>query len=228
MSEIEPKPEPVSEPVSEPKSEAETEIEKQPAPPRKKVKVHGKLKLDLDGLSVFQQRFVKEYMVDYCARDAIVRAGYKGDNSGTRGSNMLRNKRVRAKIAKEQEKMSKKLEITQERILHEYEKIAFANVRDVVEWDKNKLTLKKSSTLSEDTSAAIEEVSITNNRGSKAVKVRMHDKKGALDSLARHLGLFNDKIELRGSNNKPISFINITAIGGSDGETVPDNDGERR
>jgi phage terminase small subunit len=35
-------------------------------------------------------------------------------------------------------------------------------------------------------------------------KIKLSDKKGALDSLARHLGMFTDKTEISGPNGGPI------------------------
>ena len=75
----------------------------------------------------------------------------------------------------------------------------FADVRDVLEWDKDGVTLKDSAGLSEDAVRAVAEVSETAGvSGVKTVRIKLHDKKGALDSLARHLGLFApERIDLR-------------------------------
>ena len=55
--------------------------------------------------------------------------------------------------------------------------------------------------LSPEQTAAISEMS-HNQKG--AVRIKLHDKKAALDSLAKHLGLFTDKLEVTGKDGAPL------------------------
>lgn len=152
-------------------------------------------------LTAKQQRFVKEYLVDLNATKACIRAGYSVKSADKIGSQLLGKSGVAAAIAAAQEKLAKKLEITQERVLREYAKLAFSDIRNVVRWGesvmvkmeddgevvvRNTLALVSSSDIDDDTAAAVEEVS----EGKTGLKVKMHDKARALDALAKHLGLF--------------------------------------
>jgi phage terminase small subunit len=83
----------------------------------------------------------------------------------------------------------------------ELAKIAFANMRDF--WPTEGETLDLSR-LDPDRTAAIEEVDIdeaidTAGTLHRRVRVKLHDKLGALTSLARHLGMFVDRHFVAGS-----------------------------
>ena len=75
-----------------------------------------------------------------------------------------------------------RLGITSDRVLQEYARIAFADLRRVAHWGAKGFTLKAGG----DT-AAISEI-VGSGRG--GYRVKLYDKKAALDAIARHLGLF--------------------------------------
>jgi phage terminase small subunit len=82
-----------------------------------------------------------------------------------------------------------RLGITAERVLQEYARIAFADLRRVVDWGPDGLVLKTPEALSDADAAAISEITAA-GAGSKNYRVRLYDKKAALDAIARHLGMF--------------------------------------
>lgn len=65
--------------------------------------------------------------------------------------------------------------------------------------------LQDSEALDDDTAAAISEVSQTK----EGVKIKLHDKKGALVDLGRHLGLFTDRVEHSGAVAHTITQIEL-------------------
>ena len=81
-----------------------------------------------------------------------------------------------------------RLGITRERVLREYGRLAFANLRDIVEWDAEGLEVKPSQDLTDDDAAAVAEI-VTASDGGKPYRVKLHDKKPALDAIARYLGM---------------------------------------
>lgn len=83
---------------------------------------------------------------------------------------------------------AKRTQITADRVLREFARIAFADIRSFTEAGQKSLTVKSLDALSADDTAAIAEVSGAAN--GKTVKVKLHDKKHALDRIARHLGLY--------------------------------------
>jgi hypothetical protein len=75
-------------------------------------------------------------------------------------------------------------DITRERIMNELAKIAFADPRDVMKWGPEGLTLLDSDQLSEDGIATVAEVCETRTKDGGSLRLKMHDKVKALDSLA--------------------------------------------
>lgn len=108
---------------------------------------------------------------------------------------------------------AKRAEITAERVMREYARIGFSDIRNAVNWNAittetgeedeegvpktvtyNEVALVGSDEIDFDTARAIAEISQTKDG---ALKVKFHDKKGALDSMARALGMFVDRTDLR-------------------------------
>jgi phage terminase small subunit len=81
-----------------------------------------------------------------------------------------------------------RLGVTVERVLEEYAHIAFADLRHIVEWGPQGVVFKPAETLSEADAAAISEIAPTGGPGK--YRVKLYNKKAALDAIARHLGMF--------------------------------------
>lgn len=156
-----------------------------------------------------KRRFVCEYLIDLNATQAAIRAGFSERTARSQGQRLLTNVDVQQAIAEAQQKRSERTEITQDRVLREYARLAFADIRKVAKWGesvavtledgegetilKHSVALLSSADIDDDTALAIEEVS----EGKAGLKIKMHDKKGALDSVARHLGMFVDRSEIK-------------------------------
>jgi len=82
-----------------------------------------------------------------------------------------------------------RLGITPERVLQEYARIAFSDMRRIVDWDDGgKMLARPSTGLSEDDAPAIAEIVASAGKGI-VYRIKLHDKRPVLDALARHLGL---------------------------------------
>jgi len=134
-----------------------------------------------------QERFCHEYLIDLNATQATLRAGYKDQKSAAK---VMRNPGVQARIAELQAGRSKRTAITADRVLEELALIGFADLADFVEWDTGRVTLKNSETLDAAKRRAIIEVAQARDG---SVKIKLADKKGSLDSIGRHLGMFIDR-----------------------------------
>ena len=82
-----------------------------------------------------------------------------------------------------------RLGVTPERVLQEYARIAFADLRRFADWGTGGLVLRTPGALSDADAAAISEIT-TAGAGSGNYRVKLYDKKAALDAIARHLGMF--------------------------------------
>lgn len=156
------------------------------------------------------ERFAQEYLVDLVAGRAYERAGYKskGAAADTNGHRLLRNDQVRARINELKQKRAEALAVTQEEVVAELIKLGFANMADFLRVTTHGDPFLDLSGLTRDQSAALSEVTVedfTDGRGEDArdvrrVRVKLHDKKGALVKLAEHLGAFGPK----GTREDPI------------------------
>jgi hypothetical protein len=84
-----------------------------------------------------------------------------------------------------------RLGITPDRVLEEYRRIAFANLSHIVDWDDGKMTIKAANLLSPDDVAAISEIVQSAAGERKPYRVKLYDKKAALDAIARYLGMLS-------------------------------------
>jgi phage terminase small subunit len=143
-------------------------------------------------LSPRQQRFIEEYLVDLNATRAAIRAGYARQSAARQGSRLLANARIRAAVDDAITLRSHRTGITQDQVLREYARLAFSDLRQVASWGPNGLTVIPSAALGDDAAAMLAEVHETRTAAGGTVRVKLHEKRGALDALARHLGLFNE------------------------------------
>ena len=139
-----------------------------------------------------QQQFVREYLIDLNATQAAIRAGYSARSAEVQGARLLGEAKIAAAIKAAQEKRARKTEVDAARVVQEYARIAFADIKNAVAWGSNTVTLKASDDLPADVTAAISEVRETKD----GVQIKFHSKTAALDSLARHLGMFKDVLKL--------------------------------
>jgi phage terminase small subunit len=141
-----------------------------------------------------QCAFVKEYLLDLNAAEAARRAGYKAKSqSGLKiqGARLLRHPVIRDEIAKAMQDHPERLRITADMVLNEYAKLAFADPRRLINWGPDGVTLSLSSDLTEAEVAQIAEVVQTRSSRGDSLRVKLRDRKAALDALARYLGLFD-------------------------------------
>ena len=141
-----------------------------------------------------QARFVEEYLIDLNGAAAVRRAGYKHKRPDALAYDLLRKQEICEALKAEQLERSARTGITADRVIKEIARIAFADPRAVMSWGPNGVTLRESSELSDDEAATVAEVAETwTDSGGGSRKVKLHDKVAALEKLARHVGLYEEK-----------------------------------
>jgi phage terminase small subunit len=151
-----------------------------------------------------QQRFVDEYLVDLNATQAAIRAGYSAKTANRIATENLSKLDIQAAIAERQKALQAKVEITQEMVIRELAKIAFGDQRRVMAWGPDGVKLRPSSDLTPDEAAVVSEVSETVTAAGGSLKVKTHDKVGALKLLGEMMGFFKQKVELTGKDGAPL------------------------
>ena len=146
-----------------------------------------------------QSRFVSEYLVDLNATRAAIRAGYSARRAAEQGSENLAKPQIAEAIAVQQKAREARTGVTADRVIRELARIAFGNMRAVMRWGADGVSLRESSELTDDEAALVSEVAETVSAAGGGLKLKTHDKVKALELLGKHLGMFVDKVEHSGA-----------------------------
>ena len=159
------------------------------------------------------ERFCQESLVDLNGGRAYERVGYKatGRTADAAAARLLANVSVAARVAELQSERMERTQVTADQVVAEYAKIAFANMQDFMGVTEQGDPFIDLSKLTREQAAALAEFDVqdfTDGRGEgarevKRVKVKLHSKLSALDSLAKHLGMFGPK----GTEDDPLHQV---------------------
>lgn len=148
-----------------------------------------------------QQRFCNEYLIDLNATQAAIRSGYSAKTAEQQGSRLLSNVKVQQEISKHMAVRSKRTGVNQDRIVQELAKMAFVKMTDIVD---SYGRIKTDAT--ENDLACIESVKYKESEsdaGSSVEReIKIASKLKALELLGKHLGMWNDRLDV--SVNIPI------------------------
>ncbi len=138
-----------------------------------------------------QRKFVSEYLIHLNATRAAIGAGYSPRSAADIGYTLLRRHgAVMAAIAQAMEERAQRTQVTTDRIVKELARIAFADIRSFAQWGPDGIGLRPLAEISDDDAAAVAEIYGPGAAGGRP-KLKLHDKKAALELLARHMGLLN-------------------------------------
>ena len=132
-----------------------------------------------------QMRFVDEWLIDFNGTQAAIRAGYSEKTAAATAARLLRNVNIQAEISRRQKDLQRRTEVTQEQVVKELARLAFADASVVCVTDFDNLT--------EDQRAAIQGIKPTNF----GWEIKLCDKLKALELLGRHIGMFNAKLDIK-------------------------------
>jgi phage terminase small subunit len=154
-----------------------------------------------------QERFCNEYLVDYNATQAAIRAGYSKKTAYVIAAEILSKKEVQEYLSAKKTILADQLSITQERTMQEIGRIAFQDVRKFYKEDGS---FKSIHELDDDAAAVLAGFDVEEIRGEESgtvKKIRRWDKTKALEMLAKHYNLFKE------SEPPPVqfNFNNLTA-----------------
>jgi len=150
-------------------------------------------------LTIKQETFVAEYLVDLNATQAAIRAGYSAKNADKIGSELLGKTRVKEKIQERMNQRSERTEITSDYVLK--------TIQDTIErCAQNQPVLDGQG----------KPVFVTTPDGDIAPAYKFDAQavlKGA-ELLGKHLKLFTDKTEVTGKDGKDLPqsapILNLT------------------
>ena len=162
-----------------------------------------------------QARFVEEYLVDLNATEAAKRSGYSDKTAYAIGFENLKKPEIQEAIQVAMNARAERTEINQDRVLLELARIAFADSTDyvrivstpypttVVDEDGEvqqviqnvqRVELIDTKRIPPDKRAAISGI----KEGKHGIELKLYDKLRALELIGRHLGMYNDNLQITG------------------------------
>jgi phage terminase small subunit len=149
-----------------------------------------------------QRRFVAEYLVDLNATAAYLSAGYAPSTmavANSAASELLSLPKVQIEIHRRQAQVDRSLGISAERIERQSARIAFSDIRDIVDIHPDgTATVKPTSEWSDAAAAAVASITITEYKGQTKVTVKLHDKLAGLEQLYKRQNLYREHQEAGG------------------------------
>lgn len=147
-----------------------------------------------------QKQFVQEYLVDLNATQAAKRAGYSERTAYSQGQRLLKHDEIQRAIQEARKEQMERTDITADRVLTEYARVAFFDPRKLFRDDGRP---REIGDLDQDTAAALAGLDVLEHfeEGEFAgyvKKYRVASKLHALDALAKHLGLFEKQFQEEG------------------------------
>lgn len=121
-----------------------------------------------------KERFCAEYIIDHNGTQAAIRAGYSGKTAPQAASRLLRDVKIREKIAELEEMIPKKNTIaTAEEVLEHFSKVMRGELFDQV--------------VKRDEDGNLQKVDVV---------AKLSDRNKAAEALAKHYALLVDKVEV--------------------------------
>ena len=175
-------------------------------------------------LPPMQDRFVDEWLIDFNGTQAAIRAGYSERSARSIAGRLLTKDNIQAEISRRQKDLQRRTEVTQERVVMELARVAFADATDYAQVETRTHTkedgtevtyqavaLKETTELTTDQRAAIAGI----KQGATGIEIKLCDKLKALELLGRHIGMFNDKLDIKATiSENPFAGLSTEELRG--------------
>jgi phage terminase small subunit len=147
--------------------------------------------------TAMQNRFAREFVVDFNGTRAAERAGYSPRSASSTASALLTYPKVQEAIRQAKEELAAKVGITAERTLRERGALAYSDLRKIFDEDSCPIP---PHLIPDDIAPAIAAVDIDektftdkdgNSTHTKTYRYKLWDKNRALEALDKHFGLYN-------------------------------------
>ena len=167
------------------------------------------------GLSDKQKVFAQEYLVDFNATQAAIRAGYSKKSAKVIGCQNLTKLNIQQEIQKQMKARERRTGIDIDSVVQRLHGIAETNIGDLCEWGTDVITDKEgkvkrvvpamawipSKNLTREQMAGITAVKLTQGMFGPSLEVRIGGQVSANDMLMKHLGGY---AEGQGEDDLPI------------------------
>lgn len=154
-------------------------------------------------MTIKQKAFCKHYILsDFNAAEAARRAGYSERTARTQGQTLLTKPDIKARLEKEIKAKLSELDKTGLKLLNSIVHASYFDIRKIVSWDDNSITLVDSKLLDNLDAQMVTEISETK----EGIKVKFVSKEKAWDMLAKFSKLIDpERLNSEEDEKKSIS-----------------------
>lgn len=151
------------------------------------------------------REFADEFIKDFHATDAYKRCSWtrvtKATSAHQSAARLLATGAVQGYIREAIEARKKRTHLDQDAVVLEQARIGLSNISEFIKWDGKGIHVTPSEDLSDDALRALEMVEIHETEFGdgvikRRIKFKLHPKAPALESLAKHLGMYTQKHEV--------------------------------
>jgi phage terminase small subunit len=142
-----------------------------------------------------EDAFCREYVVDWNATQAAIRAGYSKNSARQSGADNMKKPDVKARIRDLIDEQNGRLGLDADFVISRFMALADFSIKKVATFDGETFQFKSMAQWPENADRAVKSIKQTTKttaRGDVEVTldVKFEDKQTALEALGRHLGLF--------------------------------------
>lgn len=152
------------------------------------------------GLSDKQAAFVDEYLIDFNAKQAAIRAGYSAKAAEQQGSRLLSIAKVQHGIKLRSQQRTERIELDQDFVLKRLASELQADLADLYDKDSGDLRPVHEWPLAWRLGLVTDhEVLVAHSEDGPATftkKIKQSDRLKRLELLMRHLGMLNDRVQI--------------------------------
>lgn len=160
-----------------------------------------------------QEIFCREYLIDFNATQAAIRAGYSAKTAGEQGFALLKKLQISERITRLVAERANALDLSGEKVLAELGALAFSDIGALFDSNGRLLSVDQIPDAARKFVSSVEVVEMKGDGDDEPMfvkKVRLWDKPKALEMLGKNLALWTEKLSLTGPNGGPIQTQNHT------------------
>ncbi len=155
-------------------------------------------------LTILQEKFCQEYLVDTNGKQAAIRAGFSLRSAKNQACNLLRKPHIRKRLDELKASRNERVHLNADYVLQRLLEIDQMDALDILETDGNLKPVAKWPLLWRQLISNIEVSEMARRDGTVVTvkKIRWPDKIKNLEMLGRHSSIcaFKEKIEISGQN----------------------------
>lgn len=157
-----------------------------------------------------QEKFCREYLLDFNSARAARDSGYSEKTARTQGSKLLTNVDVKTRLAELIKEFHP--DDTADMIrkcIAELQMIAFGDYKDFVTWGEHGVDKWIESKDLGDKTRLVQEVSETISMSGGSRKLKLYDKRWAFEMLGKYYGFLKEHVEISNPDGTLTPIVNI-------------------